>query len=132
MPLNKRLRDLSLEILIGLALVAGIALFAIYVPRSHRVSARWVGLAVMTLIAFGYPLRWYRSYWRRALFWVAFLGLLLIHLAAFVVVLREVERFGLLWFAILTPLEWTLIRPILERTGRASGKIGGPGIVPKG
>src|SRR5579864_6466814 len=113
-PVNKRVRDLLLEISIGITIVVAIAVYAIYVPPVYRFSARWAALAMFTPIIFGYPLRWHRQHWRVGTFWLMFSALLVIHLASLIVVLRMMEHFGWLWFAILVPLEWSIINSILR------------------
>jgi hypothetical protein len=113
----KRLLEILTYVLIAVALVSGIILYANHNRGGKPPDGRWVGLVGITPVTFGYPLKWYHRYWRRWPFWCAFFCLLALHLAAYVTLLRNVEQFGLLWFAILNPLEWIIIRPILEWAG---------------
>ncbi len=118
----KRLLDLLGYTVIGVCLVGA----AIFYASTHRSDpapdARWLGLAGMTALTFGYPLKWYRSYWRKRLFWCTLVLLLFIHLAAYIEVLRSVDHFGLLWFAIVTPAEWSVMGPVLEWAGKKASK----------
>ncbi len=98
--------------------VLAIVLYAEHGPVSWMPSVRWWGLGGATAVTFGYPVRWYRRMWKVREFWLVFAGLLLAHLIAYVVVLRAVDRWPLLLFALITPGEWMLICPLLERAGR--------------
>ena len=119
------IRDYLLYVVIAAAVVIAIATTAIYVPKEHRIPVRWVALALITPITFGYPLRWFRRYWPNKLFWVSFFGLLIIHLAAYITLLRAVDKFGLLWFAIINSLEWGVICPVLGWAGRSEVRRAG-------
>jgi hypothetical protein len=121
-----RIREIGLEIAIGLALVAGIVFWVIYVPERFWPERKWWGLTVNTVFTFGYSLRICRPYWRRDPFWRSFLGLLAIHLAALVTLLGIVGEWGLIWYMILSPIEIAIICPILAWIVNHS-KAGGPG-----
>jgi hypothetical protein len=122
-PTPSRARDLAIEVLIALGIVA-VILYAAHAAPHHEADFRWVVLAGASAVTFGYPLRWSRRLWHRPRFWGAWVGLLCLHLAAYVAVLLSVSHFGFLWFAIITPAEWVVICPILDRAG-GSGP-GGP------
>ena len=123
-PAEKRVRDIAFEVVIGLAIVAAVILYAIYVPANRMPQVRWLGLAGITPVTFAYPLRWYRRYQHHALFWAAFIGLLLLHLCAYTVLLLNIERWELMWFVIINPLEWLVICPVLELAGKYAEKGG--------
>jgi hypothetical protein len=116
----KRLLEILTYILIAIALVSAILIHANYHRGEKAPDMRWVGLAGITLVTFGYPLKWYRRYWLRWPFWATFFCLLALHLTGYVALLRSVEHFGYLWFAIINPLEWIVIRPILEWAGETA------------
>ena len=118
----KRLLEFLIYILIAIVLVGVIIFYASKHRSEPAPDLRWVGLAVITLITFGYPLKWLRACWRRRRFWGVFLLLLMIHLAAYIEVLRNVEHFGYLWFAIANSIEWLVIVPILQRAGEQPPK----------
>ncbi|MEW5978844.1 MAG: hypothetical protein AB1898_23870 [Acidobacteriota bacterium] len=115
---GRRVADLAVEVLIGFAIVGLIFYHAEHAPPGHRPDFRWIALAGTTAVTFGYPIKWNRKYWRRKLFWLTMAALLTVHLAAYIAVLLRVEHFGYLWFAIITPFEWTVISPALEMAGR--------------
>jgi len=117
--------DLAVYAATGLAVAAFGVLYGIHAAQtggSGELPLRWIGLAGATAVTFGYPLRWYWRYWPQGLFWVAYSALLVFHLAIYWWVLTEAHRFGLAWFAIVTPLELVVICPTLE----AAGKCGSP------
>jgi len=112
MPVNrKRLRDLGLEVLIAVALVGGILVWAEFGPRHTPLPTRlitlvgmWITFIVFTDLVFWYPLWRYRCYWSRISFRWAFAGLLCAHLAVYVPLVLRVRDLGELWFMIARPL----------------------------
>lgn len=113
----KHLLTRSLVFHIGVVLVCFIFYDAEHSLINHRSYFRWIGLAASSAVTFGFPVKWYRRYGRKKLFWLALLTLLSAHLLIFTVVLLNVDHFGLLWYCIITPFEWALIMPILEDVG---------------
>jgi hypothetical protein len=101
---------------IAVVLIVVVLYVAIHSNLPEEVFFRWFGLAVATAITFGYPLAWYRRLWHNSLFWIRWAALLALHLAIYTSILLSVAHFGYLWFAIITPLEWSVICPILQTT----------------
>lgn len=95
---------------IGLA-VASLTAFAlvfaliVYTGHSGRVSGGWFGLAVYTCGLFWVTIRQSREYWRLPGFWVAILGLLVVHLLAFVAILRAYPQWRMIWFVPIVIVE---------------------------
>jgi hypothetical protein len=115
MPLSKhRLRDLGLEALFGLAVVAAIVLYAEFGPSHWIPSIRWWGFMGETVVLFGYVGRGMRPYWRNGRFWAGFLGFLSAHLVVYTVVLLRVQQFSLLWFVFIGYLEWVALAYLLD------------------
>ncbi len=113
-----RIRDIGLEVVIAVVLVVAVLYVAIHSNLPEEVFFRWFGLAVATAITFGYPLAWYRRYWHDSRFWISWAALLALHLLIYVAVLLRVTHFGYLWFAIVTPLEWSVICPLIQTAAR--------------
>jgi hypothetical protein len=115
-------RDFTIYVLVGLVVVALTLFYAIRAPAGSHLDLRWVGLFGGALFTFGYPLGWYwrrrRRYCRAWQFWCAFASLVAGYFIFFIWALTTIEDFKLLWFPILTPVEWTLIYPVLEWSGR--------------
>lgn len=86
---------------IGLA-VAALAviglLVAISVQTGTAFTGGWIGLVVYTSGLFWVTIRQSREHWRRPGFWMAIAGLLVIHLLAFVAILRAYPRWRMIWF----------------------------------
>jgi hypothetical protein len=109
------LRDYCIYLLVGLSFFSSAVWFGI-----HRVQfdMRWLGLAACTAVTFGYPLKFQRRKDRSVCFWVAFIVAASIHVAAFSFLILHTDRFGLVVFAIASPLEWVFIRPLFGWAGR--------------
>ncbi len=116
---NKQIRDQLLYLVIALGFVAATVAYALYVPPQSRPDVRWIGLTGATVVTFGYPLRWYRRSLAQLKFWVLFCTFLGIHLLAYVLVLSSVGQWPLILFALITPAEWLVICPVLQRAGGA-------------
>ena len=106
--------EISLEIAVGLAIVAGIFIFAVYFP-GRDFPLKWLGLAAATALIFGYSLYWTRTIPKPARFWFYWTGFLVLHLALFVPLLLAVHRWPLVWFVFSTLAEFQFIYPFLLR-----------------
>ena len=114
---SRRVFELLTYCVIGIAFATGAILYGVYTAEkgiSPKLPIRWVGLFAATLLTFGYPIRWYRKHWRCGQFWAALLGLLTLHLLTYTLVLLRVDEWPLIAFAIITPVEWLFIYPILN------------------
>lgn len=123
MPVTKRrLRDLSLEILIAVAIVACALLWANSVPPHAAFPTKWVGLIVFTAVAFGDTLQSCKRHWRLARFWLAFTTLLLLHSVIFALVLLRAEHWRLIWFVPVGAVEFPLLHYVLHAVGNGTVK----------
>lgn len=111
----RRPAEITIEIAVGLAIVASIFLYAEYFPEGDF-PAKWLGLAASTAIIFGYSLYWTRSIPKSARFWFYWSGFLLLHLIVLVPLLVAIARWPLVWFVFTTMAEFLLIYPILTKT----------------
>lgn len=111
----KRFLRLLLYIAVGLVIATIIGVVAWYTPVSieRKLSGGWMGLAFYTPLVFGYAVRQYRNLWHRPSFWFTLFGLLILHLLAFTLVLRNypVRPF---WFAVISGVEIVLISTALD------------------
>lgn len=89
----------KLFLYVGIALVA-LVIFAVAIVLSKgaKVSGDWIALAVYTAGLFWITIRQSRRYWRHSSFWLTITGLLIIHLLAFVVILRAYPQWRGIWF----------------------------------
>lgn len=124
MPLRKRFVELLIYCGIGVVVVAATLFYAEISDPASRPDVRWLGFAFFTALTFGYPIYWYyQRRLHRARFWAVLALLLAVHLGCFVAVLLLVESWPLIMFAVIMPIEWYFMLPILERAGkRGSGR----------
>jgi hypothetical protein len=106
--------EIASEIAVGLAVVAGIFVLAIYFP-GRDFPLKWLGLAATTAIIFGYSLYWTRTIPRPAIFWFYWTGFMVLHLALFVPLLIAVHQWPLIWFVFSTLVEFQIIYRFLLR-----------------
>jgi hypothetical protein len=111
----RRPAEITIEIAVGLAIVAGIFLSAEYFP-DRDLPTKWLGLAASTVILFGYPLYWTRSITKAAKFWFCWSGFLLLHLTILVPLLVAIGRWPLVWFVFTTVAEFLFIYPVFTKT----------------
>ena len=115
--------EIAIEVAVGLAVVAGIVLYAEYFPNGDF-PAKWLGLAASTAIIFGYSLYWTRSIPKSPRFWFYWSGFLLLHLIVLVPLLIAIGRWPLVWFVFTTMVEFLFFYPILAKTLTTSSDQG--------
>jgi hypothetical protein len=102
----------------GLA-IASLAAFAlvfailVYTGQTGGVPGRWIALAVFTSCLFWISIRQSKRYWNRSGFWFVITGLLVVHLLAFVAILRAYPQWRGIWFWPIVIVEGGLIGAIL-------------------
>lgn len=114
---RRRLIEFGLYLLIALAVLVLAAVLGFHAVRTGgtgELPLKWIGLAAETAVLFGYVVRAMRQYWRNRRFWAGFLGFLVAHSAAYVVVLLRVEQFPLLLFVFVGYAEWLALAYMLE------------------
>jgi hypothetical protein len=109
-------------VLIGI-LAAGVAVAAVvvffpqqfgYVFGEH---AGWFALAAFTALTFWRVALFFRRSWRQVRFWLALLGLMTLHTAAYVLILRSVTPWPLIWFALVSIVEIPSLGALLHALG---------------
>ena len=93
----RRVRDLLIYILIGVAVATGGYWIALQ-NVSEDSLVKWGGLGVNTLALFGWVIKQYRRFWRNTVFWATIGTLLIIHTAAFYLILENVPQWRMAWF----------------------------------
>jgi hypothetical protein len=114
---RKHLFELTVEILIGVALVAVVILYTEVGPFPWMPSVRWWGLAGTTGLLLWFAIRRYRRHWRQRSFWLNLTWLTALHLATWAVVLANVTVWGLLWFVPPLTVEAGLLVLVLHGLG---------------
>jgi hypothetical protein len=101
---------------VGIA-VAVLGVFAAAIVLSKgaigHVSGAWVALVAFTSCLFWVVVRQSRAYWHRLGFWLAIAGLLVVHLVAFISVLRVYPQWRGIWFVPVVIVEGGLFGAIL-------------------
>ncbi len=114
---GRRVIELGVEVLIALALVAAVLLYARFGPFRWMPSPRWWGLAAMTAVLLWYAVRRYRRYWRRRSFWLTIACLTAVHLVAWSLLLAHVTVWGMAWFVPGVLAEVPVLILALEKLG---------------
>jgi hypothetical protein len=114
MTLRKIAQRLFLYVGIALAVLA---VFAAAIVLSKGavgcVPGAWMALAVFTCGLFWVTIKQSRAYWRRLGFWLAIVGLLVVHLLVFVAILRAYPQWRQIWFVPVVIVEGGLFWAIL-------------------
>jgi len=116
----KRACDFAVYILIGITVSLGIVWYAWSNDGGGTEPiGKWIGLGGATAIVFGYAIRTHRLLVQRLSFWLVILVLLVIHLSIFIVILKRVEHWKILWFVLAYPVEDIAIDGALSLTGHS-------------
>lgn len=78
--LGDKTRLIFAAIIVAIAFVGGIVLFAELVPAQYRVQTKWVRFLLVSVVFVGYAIRAYWKLRRSLVFWGILLGFLVIHL----------------------------------------------------
>jgi hypothetical protein len=100
---------------VGIALVV-LAVFAVVIVLSKgaKLPSGWLALGVFTSCLFWITIRQSRAYWNRPGFWLATIGLLLVHLLLFIAILRGYPQWRGIWFVPIIIVEGGLFGVILH------------------
>jgi hypothetical protein len=115
-----RVRDFVIYTAIGLLVGLSIMWLAFHTDRPVEARIfKWLGLAVNTMIVFGYAIKENRILWKRRSFWGVLSLLLFVHLFVFVAFLRQIDELRVFWWGVITIMEYFAI---LVATGYWLGK----------
>ncbi|MCE5310112.1 MAG: hypothetical protein LLG20_20955 [Acidobacteriales bacterium] len=118
---TSRLLDLTIYISIGIALVLLVYWSTFHFGPNNEPIEKWGGLAVTTLILFGYAVRDHWNYRKRRLFWLVAFILATVHVSIFSIILVKVEGWKVLWFVFAFPFENVMIDAAFRFTGHKKG-----------
>jgi len=111
---GKIVRRALLYIGLALAALAVIGLLiAISVHTGTPFTGGWIGLVVYTSGLFLVTIRQTREHWHREGYWLAMGGLLVVHLLAFIAILRAYPEWRMIWFLPVVIVEGGLFGAIL-------------------
>lgn len=109
----KIVRRSFLYVGIALTVLAVIAVF-IVLTKGAQISGGWFGLVGYTSLLFWVTISKSRERWHRPMFWLAVVGLLVVHLLAFVAILRSYPEWRMIWFMPVVIVEAGLFSIILN------------------
>lgn|GEM_PF-3465685 len=115
--IGKIARRSLLYIGLALASLAGIGLLvAISIHTGVALTGGWIGLIGYTSLLFWVAISKSREHWHRPMFWLTMMGLLAVHLLAFLAVLRSYPQWRMVWFMPIVVIEaglfWTILNAL--------------------
>ena len=108
---------LILVMLLVVALIIGVVVYLIpkpNIPPSRESIGEWSGLAVFTVLVFGYTIRESRARWNDRVFWATLCGLLFLHIISFWAILRVSEPWSIPQIALVCMLEQPFVMKVLN------------------
>jgi hypothetical protein len=116
--IREKTRDCLLYGVIAVSLATLIVLYGYYQARSGHTTGlqvKWLGFAILTAFVFGNAIRYSKPFWGSRKFW-AFLALFsVVHLGLGVPVLLRLTNIPLLYFALITPIEYFILTTCRDR-----------------
>ncbi len=106
------------QLVIALAILAGVVVFTMAVPKVEEIDDKWIGLISNTLLVFGILLYWFREQRKQKTFWICFAAVFALHLVVYSEVLRKVSHWPLVNFGVVDLLEWAVLAAVFRRIGR--------------
>src|ERR1700750_498205 len=118
-----RLRDYIIYLGIAVSLVTTIVLLAFEGYTPDESSFKWAEFGINTVIIFGYLIYWFRGSLRKIVFWSGLFVGLGIHTTVFALILRRVDRFPLVYYVALFPIELPLMFSFFRQLGLSPSRI---------
>ena len=115
MGLGKRVRDIALETLVGVAAVTALTLYAFNMPKGKSLDFRPIALIANTVLVFGFLISWFRYSLKNSLFWIVLAILLLGHLAAYFFILNRIQNLPYVAYGMIRAIELGLFTTILNK-----------------
>ncbi len=108
-----RIRDFLLYVVLGIALVAGVASLAVFTSTDPDRLFKWLGFAVMTALVFGDTIRVNRHLWRSLRFWLLLGAFFAVQCGLGILLLWTVTKVGAVLWALLIPLNYLALSTYL-------------------
>jgi hypothetical protein len=113
--LGRIVRRSLLYVGLAVAALAGIGLLvAIRIHTSIALTSGWIGLVGYTSLLLWVTISRSRERWHRPMFWLAVVGLLVVHLLTFAEILRSYAEWRMIWFLPVVIFEAGLFSIILN------------------
>lgn len=113
---SDKLKDWLLYVVIAILIVGVIGAFAVHDAdngRSQGLPLKWMGFVGTTAVVFGYAIRACRRLWRMRKFWLLLTLFLMVHSGLGMFVLMRVDRVPLLFYAMLSAVEYAVLSAYL-------------------
>jgi hypothetical protein len=111
-----RVRDFLLYIVISLAIVGLVGLFAVHAAKTgQRIDGafKWMGFVLNTAFVFGSSIKVVRPLVRRRKLWAIMAVLFLLHGIIGALAVSQIERIPLIWYVPLDVVEITVITRVI-------------------
>lgn len=125
---RRKMRDVVLYVFVAVTVVLFVTWAAIRAGQgggNPELSLKWLGFAAFSALAFGYPIRTFRHFWRNTGFRLALVGLAVVHLAVAIPLLLRIRSVPLIWYLVGAIVESGLISGcfawVLRNSTRGSG-----------
>jgi hypothetical protein len=107
---GKIIKRLLLFLVLAFAFVASLALVIFgKVQIGLGIDRQWIALGIFTGVLLFGVVKSYRRYWGRVTFWFTCAGILVLHLAIFVPILRSYPEFPPFWYVPILIVEASVI-----------------------
>ena len=117
----RRIGDFAIYTVVGLLFFGAVIIAAFHSALEIPMEAsKWIGLAVNTVVLFGYIISAHSRHDRRPLFWGILLALLFCHAGLFCALFRIVPLWRPLWSVAAVPLEYIAMDLTLSAFGYPS------------
>jgi hypothetical protein len=80
------------------ALIIGIVFEMFYAGMSPDFFVKWIGFSIMTALLFGIFIENSRALLRKRSFWLLFTSFLIVHCAAWAIILTHTKTWKFIWF----------------------------------
>lgn len=97
MKKKSKLKDLLLCVALS-ALIIGVIAAMFYAGMSPEFFVKWIGFAIMTALVFGVSIESSGALLRKSSFWLLFTAFLIVHCAAWAIILTHAKTWKFIWF----------------------------------
>ena len=94
---KSKLKDLLLYVALS-TLIIGVISAMFYAGMSPDFFVKWIGFAIMTALLFGVFIENSGAFLRKNLFWLLFMAFLIVHCAAWAIILTHAKIWKFIWF----------------------------------
>jgi hypothetical protein len=111
MPLKHRLRDFLLYIVIGIGVVTGALLLAVFAPNISRTWFMFIGATVFLCMFIS---KMYWQYRRSAKLWALLILFLVVHIVVYTITFASLRQFPTILFLFAVPIEIMVVAAVVK------------------